>query len=74
MKNYVVRHYDGFDNEWIDVSGRVSKEEAQKIYDEKTNNGKSHTSYGDIDYYRIFEANTVMHFSEEGRKKINDSF
>lgn len=65
-KKYIVRLYDGFDNEWIDVSSPVSKEEANRIWNEKTNNGTEKTTYNDIDYYAIFEADTVMVFSREG--------
>lgn len=67
-KKFIVRLYDGFDNEWIDISKPVSKKEAQKIYNEKTDNGTKNTSFNDIDYYKIFPANTVMlHSKLEGR-------
>ena len=69
VDKYVVRLYDGFDNEWIDVSEPVSYEEAVKIWNEKTNNGEKNTRFGDIDYYDIYPASTVMMFSEEGRRK-----
>lgn len=58
IKKYIVRIYDGFDNEWTDVSKPCSKDEAQRIWNEKTNNGKEKTCYGDIDYYKIFEVNS----------------
>lgn len=60
---YIVRLYDGFDNIWIDVSKPVTKEEANRIYAEKTNNGTKMTSYQNIDYYRIFPADTTMLYS-----------
>lgn len=60
---YVVRLYDGFDNQWIDISEPVNKEEADKIWKEKTNEGKQNTKYSDIDYYSIFPADTKMLFS-----------
>lgn len=63
---YVVRLYDGFDGEWMDVSPPLTREEAEKIFAEKTANGTKSTSYSDIDYYKIFEADTTMVFSEEG--------
>lgn len=53
---FVVRLYDGFDNEWINVSEPVSKEEAQRIWNEKTNNGTEKTKFDDIDYFKIFPA------------------
>jgi hypothetical protein len=66
--NYIVRLYDGFDNEWIDVSEPVSKEEAEKIWNEKTNNGTRKTKFDDIDYYKIFPEDTIMFYSQEGRE------
>lgn len=66
---YVVRLYDGFDNEWIDISELVSKEEADRILAEKTENGTKNTCFDNIDYYRIFPADTIMFFSQEGREK-----
>lgn len=73
MKNekhlYIVRLYDGFDNEWIDVSSPVSKEEAQRIWNNKTKNGTEKTEFNDIDYYEIFPADRIMVFSSpEGRR------
>ncbi len=67
-KFYVVRLYDGFDNMWMDVSKPVSKDEAQRIWDEKTDGGTRNTSYDDIDYYHIYPADTVMHFSYEAKE------
>jgi hypothetical protein len=64
-KLFIVRHYDGFDNDWMDVSKPVSKEKADKIWLEKTCNGTRNTKYADIDYYRIFPADTVMVFSQK---------
>ena len=63
---YIVRLYDGFDNIWMDVSKHVSLEEAQRIYNKMTNNGKHSTKYDDIDYYKIFPSDTIMAFSEKG--------
>lgn len=61
---YVVRLYDGFDNQWIDVSKPLSKEEADAVWKENTQNGTRNTSYGDIDYYKVFPADTKMLYSE----------
>lgn len=55
-----MRLYDGFDNAWCDVSGPLSREEADKVWLEKTKNGTEKTKYDDIDYYRVFPADTVM--------------
>lgn len=60
---YVVRLYDGFDNLWIDITKPVSKEEADKVWNENTKNGTTKTKFEDIDYYAIFKANTRMIFS-----------
>lgn len=67
---YVVRLYDGFDNEWMDVSKPVSAEEADRIWREKTEGGTKNTSYDDIDYYRVFPADTTMLYSREGLKVL----
>ena len=67
-EKFIVRLYDGFDNEWIDISNSVSKEKAQKIWNKETKNGTEHTKFEDIDYYAIFPANTTMyHSSQAGR-------
>lgn len=59
-KLFIVRLYDGFDHEWIDVSGAVRAEEAKRIWNEKTGNGTHNATYRDIDYYKIFPADTRM--------------
>ena len=66
---FVVRLYDGFDNEWMDVSEPVSKEEAERILSKETHNGTRNTSFGDIDYYKIFPADTTMWLSRKGAYK-----
>ena len=60
---YVVRLYDGFDNLWIDVSKPVTLNEAEEIWNQKTDNGTKKTDFQDIDYYKIFEADTKMLYS-----------
>lgn len=60
---FVVRLYDGFDNEWMDVCDPCSKEQADEILRVRTANGTKNTSYSDIDYYRVFPANTKMLYS-----------
>lgn len=62
-KLYVVRLYDGFDRLWMDVSDPVSYDEAERIWNEKTDDGTKMTSYDDIDYYRVFPADTKMLYS-----------
>jgi hypothetical protein len=61
---FIVRFYDGMDNQWMDVSGSVSHEEANKIWLEKTENGTKHIAFKEIDYYKVFPADTRMIFSE----------
>ena len=59
---YIVRLYDGFDREWIDVSDPVSKERAAIIWNKATNNGEEKTRFNHINYYKVFEADTKMLF------------
>ena len=68
-EKYIVRLYDGFDNEWMDISKPVSKDEAMKIWNKETLDGTKNTCFDDIDYYKIFPADTRMFFSsKEGRQ------
>lgn len=57
---FIVRLWDGMDGIWCDVTGAVSKEEADRVWNEKTSNGTKSTSYNDIDYYAVFPADTTM--------------
>ena len=63
MKLYVVRLWDGMDGTWTDVSSPLSKQNARKVYMDKTKGGTKNVSYSEIDYYRIFDANSTMHYS-----------
>lgn len=65
QKLFIVRLYDGFDNEWMDVSSPLTKEEADKVWADKTCNGTKNTRYEHIDYYRVFPADTKMLYSTE---------
>lgn len=60
---FIVRLYDGMDNQWIDVSAAVSQDEARKIWLEKTENGTKRISFDEIDYYKVFPADTTMLYS-----------
>lgn len=60
----IVRLWDMMDG-WIDVTGPVSVEEAQRIWNEKTDNGKRNTTYSDGDYYAIYPADTKMVMTPE---------
>ena len=65
---FIVRLYDGFDNEWIDVTNPVNYSYAKRIWNKKTKKGTEKTNFNDIDYYEIFPADTIMCFSKpEGR-------
>ena len=66
---YVVRLYDGFDNEWIDISEPSTYEEAEKLWNERTENGTKNTEFDDIDYYAIYPADTQMLLSVERKYK-----
>ena len=61
---FIVRLYDGFDNQWMDITEPLSRIEADKVRLEKTHNGTKNTKYEHIDYYRIFPADTKMLFSD----------
>lgn len=59
-EKFIVRLFDGMDGEWMDISLAVSKEEADKVWNESTKDGTEHTKFDDIDYYKIFPADTRM--------------
>lgn len=67
---YIVRLWDGFDGEWIDISEPLSQVEAEKLAGDENENrlgsaaGKRDGNYSDIDYYKAFPADTTMYFSE----------
>lgn len=67
-ERFIVRLYDGFDYCWTNVTGPVTKEEAGRIWNEKTDNGKKNTKYDDIDYYAIFPADVKMLYAAENFK------
>jgi hypothetical protein len=50
---------------WIDLTEPVTKTEADRLWNEKTDNGKKNTKYSDGDYYRVFPADTKMIFTPE---------
>jgi len=62
---FVVRQWDGMVGAWTDCTGSVNAEEALTYWERATDGGTKGISFrNDIDYYRIFEANTVMLWSE----------
>ena len=62
---FIVRLWDGMDGAWYDISGPVSREEANDIWNKKTKNGTKKISYNEIDYYKIFPANTSMFYDKD---------
>jgi len=45
---------------WIDISGDLTKAEADALWLKKTNHGRKNTCYADGDYYMVFPAGTKM--------------
>lgn len=60
---WVVRQYDGFDNQWLDVCGPTTALDAFWCWLEKTRGGTQFIAYSDIDYYAMFPATTHMLYS-----------
>lgn len=61
---FIVRLYDGMDNQWIDVSSPAPYFEAEAVWKLKTNAGTTNASFDDIDYYKIFPADTKMLYAD----------
>lgn len=67
---FIVRLWDGFDGEWMDVSGPLPHAEAEVLCGDKNAarggglHGKRRGDYADIDYYAVFPADSTMRFSE----------
>ncbi len=61
---FIVRLWDMFDG-WMDITKPLTKEEADNVWNEYTNNGTKMTKFSDGDYYAIFPANTRMIFTPE---------
>jgi len=66
---FTVRLWDGMDGCWCDCAKDVSKEEALKVWADRTKNGTEKVSFSEIDYYRIFPGGTRMKWNgDEGRE------
>lgn len=61
---FVVRQYDYYDNQWIDVTGPLSEEEANSYWNLKTGCGTRNSEYEHKLYYKIFPADTKMLYSD----------
>lgn len=68
---FVVRLWDGFDTLWMDVSEPMSRADAEKLCGDKnearsgSGAGNRIGSFNEIDYYKVFPADTKMIFSYE---------
>ena len=60
---FTVRVWDGMDGCWCDVVADVDLGFALRTWCERTENGTKSTKFADIDYYRIFPADTKMLWS-----------
>jgi hypothetical protein len=66
---YVVRLWDGMDGCWTDCTGEVARDEALRYWADRTDGGRHHVAYGEIDYYSIFPGGTRMRWDgSEGRE------
>ena len=57
---FIVRVWDGMDGCWTDCTGEVSRDEALRFWAARTDGGKHHVAYSEIDYYRIFPGGSRM--------------
>lgn len=68
-KTFIVRVWDGMDGCWTDCTGEVDRDEALRVWADRTKNGTEATKYADIDYYMIFPGGTRMNWDgSEGRE------
>lgn len=71
-KGFVVRLWDGMDGTWCDCGEpHALLEGALAVWFQRTERGTKNVSFNEIDYYRIFPADTRMHYSE-GREMFRD--
>lgn len=64
---YIVRLWDGFDGEWMDIGEPMPRAAAEKSAGDKNEampGGKRDRGYSDIDYYAAFPVDTKMVFSD----------
>lgn len=68
---FTVRLWDGMDGCWCDLpqATNVTSEMALTVWSERTSKGTEKVSFNEIDYFRIFPANTRMGWDgSEGRE------
>jgi len=71
-KSFTLRVWDGMDGCWCDVVANVDLAFALRSWCERTENGTKATSYSDIDYYKIFPADTKMLWSSDFTMRGDD--
>lgn len=68
-QRFVVRQWDGMDGCWTNCTADVGRDEALRVWAERTDGGTRRVSFDEIDYYRIFPAGTRMDWDgSEGRE------
>ena len=71
VNHFTVRLWDGMDGCWCDCSEatNVLPVKALRVWNEKTSNGTKKIRFAEIDYYRIFPADTKMEWDgSEGKE------
>ncbi len=69
---FVVRLWDGMDGTWCDCGEpHALLEGALAVWYQRTERGTKKVAFNEIDYFRIFPADTRMHYSE-GREMFRD--
>ena len=61
---FTVRLWDGMDGVWCDVVANVDLAFALRTWCERTKDGTEKVSFGEIDYFKIFPADTHMLYSD----------
>jgi hypothetical protein len=64
---FTVRIWDGMDGCWTDCPGAIAVDAATalKAWANKTDNGTKRIRFDEIDYYRIFPAETRMVYDND---------
>lgn len=60
---FTLRVWDGMDGVWCDVVANVDLGFALREWCKHTKDGTEHTKFDDIDYYKIFPADTKLMYS-----------
>lgn len=68
-ETFIVRIWDGMDGCWTDVTSDIPRDEALRVWADRTKSGTRNCNYADIDYYAIFPSGTHMVWDgSEGRE------